>query len=184
LHVRLPWKIGIAGINPVKMSHKLAKTELATNVEMVVKIEALPAICVLDWEEFLCDSIKYFKELLIDVPRSLVSFSSFVVEIIGCPSVFLEVLERFAFKQASAALDLCSAVVKGAKRIKSVNSIRQSHHISASPFSNINVFLDIFVDFLLALPSRYSNSWYMVSASDLEARLLLMNLIGGGSLAI
>jgi hypothetical protein len=162
----------------VKTSHKLANTELATNVEMVAKIEALPAIGVLDWEEFLCDSIEYFIELLIVIPRSLVSRLSTVrVYSLKCWSAL-------PLNKVSAALDLCSAVVKGAKRIKSWNSIRQSHHISASPFSNIKVFLDIFVNFLLALLRRYSNSWYMVSAGDLEARSLLMNLIGGGSLAI
>jgi hypothetical protein len=81
-------------------------TELATNVEMVAKIEALPAIGVLDWEEFLCDLIEHFEELLIVVPRSLVSFSSFIVEISDCPSVFLEVLERFAFKQGKRCIRL------------------------------------------------------------------------------
>jgi hypothetical protein len=60
----------------------------------------------------------------------------------------------------------------------------QSYHISASPFSNINVFLDIFVDFLSALTRRYLNSWYIVSLGDVDAWSLLMNLIGWGSLAI
>jgi hypothetical protein len=90
----------------VKTSHKLANTGLATKVEMVAKIEALPAIGVLDWEEFLCNSIEDFEELLIVVLRSLVSFFSFVVEIINCPSVFLEVLERFAFKQGKRCIRL------------------------------------------------------------------------------
>jgi hypothetical protein len=184
LRVKHSWEVRDAGVYLIESSHKLAHSKLATNVEMVAKVEALPAIGMLDRKQFLCYPIEDLIELVFVRPRSLALLDSYSIERFDGRSVFLEVLERFPLNKVSAAFDLCSAVDRTANRMKSSNLICQSHHLSALPFSNISVFFNIFIDFLSVVSRRYSNSWYIVSAGALDARSLLMNLIRGGLLAI
>ena len=61
----------------MESSHKLAHSKLATNIEVVAKVEALPAIGMLDGERFLCYPIKDLIELVFVGPRSLALLDSY-----------------------------------------------------------------------------------------------------------
>ena len=66
---------------------------------MVAHVEVLPAIGMLDWEEFLGDPIEDLVKLLFFGPRGLLLSSvSFDVGLLDRVSVLLEVLERFTLK--------------------------------------------------------------------------------------
>ena len=65
---------------------------------MVAHIEALPAIGMLDWKEFLSDPVEDLVEFLFISPLGLLLLDSFSVENFDRTSVLLEVLERSTFK--------------------------------------------------------------------------------------
>jgi hypothetical protein len=90
----------------MELSHKLLHSKLATNIEMVAKIEALPAIGMLDGKKILCYPIEDLIELVLVGPRSLALLDYYGVKRFDGTSVFLEVLEHISFEQGKGCIRL------------------------------------------------------------------------------
>jgi hypothetical protein len=113
LRVKLPWKVKDAGVILMELSHKLAHSKHATNIEMVAKVEALPAIGMLDGKEILCYPIEDLVELVFVGPRSLALLDLHGVKRFDGTSVFLGVLERFSFEQGERCVRLVFSCSQG-----------------------------------------------------------------------
>ena len=88
----------------MESSHKLAHSKLATNIEMVAEVEALPAIGMLEGKKFLCYPIEDLIGLVFIGPRSIALLDSYGVGRFDGMSVLLEVLERFSFEQGNCCI--------------------------------------------------------------------------------
>jgi hypothetical protein len=91
---RFPMKIGNTSIGPILESgYKFLDTKFASNIKVISKVvDALPVIGMLHGKEFLRDSIKDLRKLLVPSPGSLACLNLFNVETINRLSEFLEVL--------------------------------------------------------------------------------------------